>query len=764
MKEIKKEIRLEEKKMGEEKLKGKISEEQNPRAFIKSKTSNKHDRKNNAKVKRDALLQAKRKTHAESPRIVGLLGLSESAISSIKDVFDVIAKSNDVMPTTSNLSNSSTLFLNNSKHRIQLISSNDFHSSVDIAKVADLIVFVFDANGIDKNGDKLISTIKTQGQPSVLGILLGLHEIPQKHRNDKKKDLIKEFNFRFSEEPRVIPVDLNSSQDASQISRYISSTHQSTLRWREVRPYILSDQIKFLPEPNSEKGTLLISGFLRGASIDVNKLVHIPDLGDFQLKQIDLSADPYTKRKDKNSMELNENSPQTTVLAVADPEIQEDLETENKIDPLANEQSIITDEEIREAEKERLQMVKGKQAKKKRVPKGTSAYQAAWIIEAGDEEEGEEEEEDGDEDHGTNMVDDEPEHEKDIEDQSDEEEWVELEEDTNNKKKKEDDVMKDDVKEKKKAEEADVDFPDEVFAPEDSEARIRFQKYRGLKSMRNSEWDNKESLPFEYAKIFQFENWARTKKRVLEEDPLNVQIDDYVTLHIINVPSSKFQSLDQSKPIIVSGLLKYENKISVLHFNILKHSSYEPPVKSKDNLIFHVGFRRFKVQPVFSQNTLNSDKHKYERFLHAGNHTVATIYAPITFPPNPLIVMNSTNNELVATGSLKSVDPDRIILKRIILTGDPFKVNKRSTVVRNMFHNEKDVAWFKPIEIWTKRGRSGRIKESIGIHGHMRCIFDGIVHQNDIVCMSLYKRIFPKWKIEDNTNSNSNGTSKDINM
>lgn len=62
-----------------------------------------------------------------------------------------------------------------------------------------------------------------------------------------------------------------------------------------------------------------------------------------------------------------------------------------------------------------------------------------------------------------------------------------------------------------------------------------------------------------------------------------------------------------------------------------------------------------------------------ERFLHAGRFSIASVYAPITFPPLPLIVMKSRGDfstpVLAAVGSLKSIDPDKIILKKIILTG-----------------------------------------------------------------------------------------------
>ena len=42
-------------------------------------------------------------------------------------------------------------------------------------------------------------------------------------------------------------------------------------------------------------------------------------------------------------------------------------------------------------------------------------------------------------------------------------------------------------------------------------------RYRGLKNFRSSEWDPREGLPDDYSRIFEFENFGRTRQRVLKE-------------------------------------------------------------------------------------------------------------------------------------------------------------------------------------------------------------------------------------------------------
>ena len=81
--------------------------------------------------------------------------------------------------------------------------------------------------------------------------------------------------------------------------------------------------------------------------------------------------------------------------------------------------------------------------------------------------------------------------------------------------------------------------------------------------------------------------------------------------------------------------------------------------------------------------------------------------------------------------------------------------------MRYMFFNREDVMFFKPVQLVSKQGRRGWIKEPLGTHGillfdelsltlgYFKATFDGKIDKQDTVGMSLYKRIWPKLGVED---------------
>ncbi|NWI57507.1 TSR1 protein, partial [Calyptomena viridis] len=645
--------------------------------------------------------------------------------------------------------------------RFVTAQSGDLFTVLDLAKVADSLLFILDpVDGWDSMGEHCLSCLFAQGLPSYALAVPGGTDLPPKKRIDAKKKLAKAIEKRFPE-AKLFP--LNTEQESSLLLRHLSTQKQRHLAFRDRRAHLLAYTAEFVPGQESDLvGTLKVSGFVRGQTLDVNSLVHIVGHGDFQVSQVDAPPDPLSLnprvvkgQKRSQDMEVQDDSvngademeEDVKVLMKADPSKQESLQSEVVPDPMEGEQTWPTEEELQEAEdslKANRRVVK--------VPKGTSKYQAAWIVDDG--EEGSEKDDDDEDDDMDDLMEEAVSQEGESSEEEPGEEESEtmtvsecLRDDQYDEKMEEDEQML----ERYKQERMDEMFPDEVDTPRDVPARVRFQKYRGLKSFRTSPWDPKENLPRDYARIFQFQDFSRTRKHLFrqieKEETEGASVGWYVTLHVCNVPVSVMESFKEGKPLVLFSLLPHEQKMSVLNFLVRRHLSNTEPVRAKEELIFHCGFRRFRASPLFSQHT-SADKHKLERFLRPDAALVVTVYAPITFPPASVLLFKQRSNgmhDLIATGSLLSVDPDRIVIKRLVLSGHPFKIFTKTAVVRYMFFNRDDVMWFKPVELRTKWGRRGHIKEPLGTHGHMKCHFDGQLKSQDTVLLNLYKRVFPKW-------------------
>lgn len=716
------------------------------------------------KNKRDDILAQKRQLGGQNtaPFLVCILPL-HSQIDA-RSALAILENADPEAIVDKSLSGVTYITIPRFKQRFSFIIPPTGHGNevtvLDYLKVCDTTLILTSAamgedEVFDKWGHKMFNMISAQGIPTPIVTLMDLESIAPK-RKQQVKAATQKFITKILPDEKIMQFDTN--MDGLNVIRRIGGQKKNVLHNKKNRPHLFGEKVNYVPDSTGEMGTLQVTGFLRGTPLDVNGLVHIPGLGDFQMSQIDAPVDPYKIDKSKDA-----DTTLVRVIAKADPLVQTSLQRENIPDEMDAEQTWPTEDEIASANEEtkKTRMIK-------KVPKGMSDYQACWIPDVeevasqSDGDDNDDEDEDGSDDEFMSCesdVNSEAEMEQARSDTEEQFDTVTVSEGPVNDEKY--DLAMDLHEERetlKKIKEARTDemWPDEIDTPVDVPARDRFQKYRGLESFRTSPWDVKENLPSDYARIYQFKNFDRTKRRIIQEA---AEVDGavpgwYITIHIMNVPQDKwrsYRSAMQSENLVVYGILPHEHKMSIVNVILKRLPDSEVPLKSKEKLIFQCGYRRFVVNPIFSQHT-NGEKHKYERFFRPQTTVVATFYAPIQFPPAPVLCFKEnpdTTLALMARGCLLSCNPDRIVLKRVVLSGHPLKINRKVATIRYMFFNKADVDYFKPIKLRTKCGRLGHIKESLGTHGHMKCVFDGQLKSYDTVFLCLYKRVFPKWNYEE---------------
>eukprot|EP01091_Cochliopodium_minus_P012229 TRINITY_DN3664_c0_g1_i2.p1 TRINITY_DN3664_c0_g1~~TRINITY_DN3664_c0_g1_i2.p1 ORF type:complete len:579 (-),score=198.70 TRINITY_DN3664_c0_g1_i2:828-2564(-) len=532
------------------KTSGKVSSSNIERGNIKNRKGNhtKQDLRNTKKQiiknRRDVMISHKRGIGAEpTPKLVALINLGGEKVNMSE------ARSNllDYLAEGSEYEKMGPVTMRSKKYKTRFTifqTSEEIYCMMDIAKIADIIIFVVSEESITPEGKKVISILKAQGIGSVFVVTQGVNYINDSKRQKLvQKQILQEFQHEFPNVTRILPLD--KKEDADQVIRFLDVLTPSDTEWRKDRSYLLADKHNFIKanKPtgafqsigDEEKGTLVVSGYLKGgAKMNANLLVHLPYFGDFQLIKIVSANDPCSKEKMGGNKMIEEETNEERILHQFNPEERDNLEFENIPDPLDGDQNWPEEQDLKDDSFEDIENAATK-LKKKKVPKGTSTYQTTWIPDTESSE--------GDSDSESNEGDNEKSNLKfnstnknkitsnqkqlinekeDREDYSDDEEEDDDESGMEDEGKKPRNTIRFDgeaqhidssseeevkmsiqeshfsirIKDRsnhtlEELENEQLDWPDEVEAPVNQRASIRFQKYRGLKSYRTSSWDPK---------------------------------------------------------------------------------------------------------------------------------------------------------------------------------------------------------------------------------------------------------------------------------
>ena len=666
-------------------------------------------------------------------------------------------------------------------------------SAIDACQVADFVIFLLSSTQeVDQDGEMLIRAVEGQGVSDVFTMVQGLDNLePPKRKSQTVASLKSYINHFLPSQEKVHSLD--SDRECTNVIRSICTTNPRGVKWREDRSWMLVENVEW-PEREDQsvtRGEIVITGVVRGRGLKANRLVQVGDWGCFQIDKITAATLPVSRKRKADEMAIDMEQMQEHVLEIPDEE-QDDLAdlapydaTMEDIDEVpvsevpTERRGVLLDDHHYFSEDEKFYP-----DIPKKLPRGTSSYQSAWFLEDVSNSDSDLDDVMIDEDvcmdapalpqDGTEGINHLSQHEPTetapseypqtemFLDPSPDEEAAQLAAYRSERKREAND---------------DFEFPDEIELHPKVLARERLARYRGLKSLKTSIWETEEDRahePEEWDRLLQIPKYKQVKKAAIGEALVGgVKPGQRVNVHLRSVPLSYKKTYDISTPLTVFSLLRHEQKRTMVNFSISLSSNHPGPIRSKDQLIAQCGPRRLIINPLFSQTGITPNNvHKFLRYLHPGHTAMASFIAPVTWGSLPVLFFKETieppandlaetkvplrtHLELIGTGTSQAPDRSRVIAKRIILTGHPYKIHKKLVTIRYMFFNKEDVNWFKALPLWTKRGRSGFIKESLGTHGYFKATFDGRINPQDAVGVSLYKRVFPRnataWRIDQTT-------------
>lgn len=222
----------------------------------------------------------------------------------------------------------------------------------------------------------------------------------------------------------------------------------------------------------------------------------------------------------------------------------------------------------------------------------------------------------------------------------------------------------------------------------------------------------------------------------------------YARIVLDQVPYEFVRSFNTRMPVIVGGLAPTEDRFGYVHIRIKRHRWHKKILKTNDPLIFSLGWRRFQTTPLYSISDSRT-RNRMLKYTPEHMHCFGTFYGPLVAPNTGFCCVQSFSNvnpgfRIAATGVVLNVDETTEIVKKLKLTGHPYKIFRNTAFIRDMFNSAIEIAKFEGASIKTVSGIRGQIKRALSKpEGHFRATFEDKILMSDIVFLRAWFPVKP---------------------
>jgi len=222
----------------------------------------------------------------------------------------------------------------------------------------------------------------------------------------------------------------------------------------------------------------------------------------------------------------------------------------------------------------------------------------------------------------------------------------------------------------------------------------------------------------------------------------------YAKIVIEGVASEFVTKFNPRMPIIVGGLSATEDRFGFVQVRIKRHRWHKKILKTNDPLIFSMGWRRFQTMPVYSISD-SRVRNRMLKYTPEHMHCFATFFGPLIAPNTGFSCYQSFSSKnpgfrIAATGTVLNVDEATEIVKKLKLTGTPYKIFKNTAFIKDMFTTAVEIAKFEGASIKTVSGVRGQIKKALSKpEGHFRATFEDKILMSDIVFLRAWYPVRP---------------------